>query len=104
MKLYVAGPMTGIPEKNFPAFAIATSRLRRKGYEVVSPAELDVDLPEGTWEACLKRDIARLIHCDGIAVLSGWERSRGANLEVHIGAQLGLNIKSVKYYLERRAK
>ena len=37
-RLYVAGPMTGLPDHNYPAFAEAAARLRAVGYEVESPA------------------------------------------------------------------
>jgi hypothetical protein len=103
MKLYIAGPMTGLPRKNFPAFAKAAKALRRH-YEVISPAELDVNLPETTWAACLKRDIRELITCDGVATLSNWRKSRGANLEVHIATQLGLVVHPVIYYLKSRLR
>lgn len=39
--LYVGGPMTGFPQFNFPAFDAASADLRRRGFTVVSPAELD---------------------------------------------------------------
>ena len=102
MKLYVAGPMTGISDKNFPAFTLVAKRLRRCRYEVINPAELDVEKPEGTWENCLKRDIVELLTCDGVATLSGWELSRGAGLEVYIATELGLAVNPVEYYLKRR--
>lgn len=41
MKLYLAGPMRGMPNYNFPAFWIAATELRTKGYTVYSPAEHD---------------------------------------------------------------
>ena len=41
MRLYLAGPMSGKPQMNFPAFEKAAKSLRRRGHDVVSPAELD---------------------------------------------------------------
>lgn len=88
-RVYIAGPMTGIPELNFPAFHRAASSLRESGYTVINPAEINPD-PNAKWEACMREDIAQLVTCDAIALLPGWQKSRGASLEQHIAKQLGL--------------
>ena len=94
MKLYLAGPMTGIEDLNFPAFTAGAAALRAAGYEVVNPAELNPDhtMP---WAECMRRDIAALVTCDGIALLPGWEQSRGATLEHHIASRLEMSVRSV---------
>lgn len=90
-RIYLSGPMSGIKDFNFPAFHQAAASLRKSGYEVVNPAELDEADPHVmSWEKYLRRDIAHLITCDGIALLTGWEKSRGAKLEKHIADQLGM--------------
>ena len=43
LKIYCAGPMTGLPELNFPAFHAEAARLRAFGYEVINPAEINPD-------------------------------------------------------------
>lgn len=91
MRLYLAGPMSGLPELNFPAFHAATARLRKAGHDVVNPAEINAD-PAAGWNACMRQDIAQLVTCEAIAVLPGWERSRGARLEMHIAAELGMTV------------
>jgi hypothetical protein len=94
--------MTGLPDLNRPAFQKAAKALRKKGYKVISPPELDKHSPQRSWEGCLRRDIAELLKCDKIATLHGWKKSKGANLEIHIGKQLKYKIKPVRYYLKRR--
>lgn len=89
MKIYIAGPMTGYPELNFPAFHAEAARLRELGYEVVNPAEINVD-PSAGWSACMRADIRELVTCDAVATLDGWSKSKGASLEVHIARELGL--------------
>lgn len=89
MRVYLSGPMTGIPDNNFPAFHEWAARLRAQGFDVVSPAEL----PEGdTWEACLRKDMRELPTCDAIALMPGWERSKGAHLELHVAHRLGMDV------------
>lgn len=93
MKLDLAGPMTGLPENNRPAFRRGADKLRGEGYEVVNPAELDeVVGSDLSWEWYMKRDIELLVNCDGVAVLDGWLNSRGACLEVHIARSLSMPI------------
>lgn len=89
MKVYLAGPMTGLPELNFPAFHAAAANLRAAGFEVVSPAEINPD-PGMKWEDAMRKDIPELVKCHAIALLPGWEASRGARLEKTIADALGM--------------
>lgn len=91
MKLYLAGPMTGYADFNKPAFHAEAKRLRDLGHEIVNPAELN-EGHDGDWLICMKRDIAELIHCEGIALMPGWDKSRGATIECRLAVDLGLHI------------
>lgn len=101
--LYVAGPMTGYPKFNYPAFDAAAKDLRQRGFKIVSPAELDdpktrelaLASPDGapgsgshnneTWGDFLARDVKLVAdQVDGIAVIPGWQNSKGARLETFI--------------------
>ncbi|MBB3256888.1 DUF4406 domain-containing protein [Paraburkholderia sp. WP4_3_2] len=70
MKLYIAGPMTGYAELNFPAFHAEAARLRELGFEIVNPAEINAD-KSAEWLACMREDIKQLVDCDGVALLTG---------------------------------
>ena len=90
-RIYIAGPMTGMPEHNFPAFHAAAERLRKAGWDVTNPAENfrgRTDLPRSAY---LRADVALLAQCDAIALLPGWERSAGATLEAVLAAEIGLS-------------
>lgn len=86
---YVAGPMTGLPEFNYPAFHAEAERLRVLGFWVENPAENASPIC-GTWEGYLRQAIRQMLLCDGVVLLPGWENSRGAVLERHVAMQLGL--------------
>ena len=113
MRLYLAGPMTGIPQFNFPLFIEATEHLRTLGHDVVTPAELDspealsaaLASPDGdlanyqaatgeTFGTLLSRDVRMIADegIEGVVVLPGWERSRGARLETFVAHLLGLPV------------
>lgn len=91
-RVYIAGPMTGYPDCNFAAFHAAAERLSAAGWKVFNPAENfggRKDLPR---EAYLRLDLAVLAQCDAIAMLPGWEDSRGAKLEYLVARELGCTI------------
>lgn len=102
--IYLSGPMTGLPEYNFPEFRRVAKQLYEKGFEVVNPAdnvipEYPTDrVPETKeerqkmWVAFMRKDIKAIADCDAIAVLRGWQNSRGARLEVTIAHMLGMPI------------
>jgi hypothetical protein len=90
-RIYLAGPMTGLPEHNFPAFHAEAARLRGLGYHVENPAEHGV-IDGFEWADYLRLDLQKLLTCEAIALLPGWVDSRGALLERHVAFQLGMPI------------
>lgn len=90
-RVYVCGPMTGLPEFNFPAFHAAAAALRAQGLEVVNPAEINLG-QQGTWEQCMRAAIKGLCDCDGLVLLPGWQGSKGAHIELGIAHRLGMEI------------
>lgn len=94
-RIYVAGPMRGYPEYNFKAFLAAGKDLTGKGWEVICPAQKDMDegfdpktpqhtLTDKDLEAFIVRDIHMVLSADAVCVLPGWEKSRGVAVEVAI--------------------
>jgi hypothetical protein len=96
--IYLAGPMTGLPDFNYPAFIATAQRMRRAGFYVVTPAEngLPASAP---WAAHMRRDLHAMMDCQGVAVLPGWEASRGAQLEVTVAKALGMPVRTVGEWL-----
>lgn len=84
--------MRGFPAFNFDAFIDAASTLRRKGWGVISPAEMDMQLGfnphkmEPTKEfldEAMERDIEAIVSkADAMVMLPGWEKSTGAKAEM----------------------
>lgn len=89
-RIYLAGPMTGYPDHNFDAFHRAAQHLKAAGWDVVNPAENfggRTDLPHADY---MRADMAALIKCDAIALLPGWQESRGAKAEYFLAREMGL--------------
>tara|TARA_R100000234_G_C4938248_1_gene151724 strand:+ start:104 stop:490 length:387 start_codon:yes stop_codon:yes gene_type:complete len=109
--IYVAGPMRGYKDYNYPAFDERSELLREQGWNVINPADMDradekpnisgpmeFD-PEANYEdhefmrQALKRDMVALCDdCTAIYMLNGWEKSKGANAEKALAVALGLDV------------
>jgi len=90
MKIYIAGPMTGYEDFNYPAFHAAERKLAL--CDVCNPARNFEGIQDLPYKEYIRQDIKTLLECDAIYLLCGWENSRGARLEKHIADVLGLEI------------
>lgn len=96
MKLYIAGPMSGLPDFNYPAFHAAEAQLQAAGYETLNPAS---NGEKDSWEDYMRAAIAQVIQADGIAYLPGSYKSRGARLELRLAEDLRIKIGALDAWL-----
>lgn len=92
-KAYISGPMTGLPDFNFPAFNEAAIVLQKEGYSVFNPAENDGGDTSHPWEYYMRKDIQAVCDADIVFVLPGWRASKGASLEVMVAERLNVPIR-----------
>lgn len=105
--VYLAGPMQGLPNFNFPRFHAVTRALRANGHRVFSPAEKDierhgpfVESATGSIEEAkqtagfsLRQALAEdcefiCRHATCVVFLPGWETSKGAQAEHRLAVAL----------------
>ena len=109
MKIYIAGPMTGVEDFNFPLFFETEEKLKELGYETLNPAtndgaSLEVAIQNAisasangaTWSSYMRLDLSNLCLSDAVCVLPNWKSSKGASLEVQVAQALGLPIYVLK--------
>lgn len=109
MKIYIAGPMTGHKDWNFPAFFEVETQLIALGHDPVNPAHNDgatvqealesagsPESPNNPWRWYMRRDLPHVLEVDALCVLPGWQKSKGASLEVTVAKAIGLPIMVLK--------
>lgn len=97
--VYLAGPMTGLPDFNYPKFHEVAAAWRAEGWEVLNPAEPPDGDTTKPREYYLRISIKMIVEeADAVMVLSGWECAPGARLEVAIARELGLPIYDAEIF------
>lgn len=104
--LYIAGAMSGIKDFNRSAFFSAEESLKRAGYTPVNPFVDDFvsgnELAGGlVYEQVLAHSLAKMIQCDAVALLPGWEKSHGATIEKFLAQELFKPVETLEYWLSR---
>ena len=113
MKVYTAGKMTGLPSFGADEFRKAARVLRERGFEVVSPLEMDEaaglcvdgltgfeDLTDQGFDirSTLMADLeAVLFDVDAVVLLPGWQGSRGALAEYATAHAAGVPTWTLTY-------
>jgi hypothetical protein len=90
-RIYIAGPMSGLPAMNYPAFHAMALNLRARGLHVENPAENKPPLCD-SWLGYMRLAVAQLATCDAVVLLPGWAKSKGACIEHQLAVGLGLEI------------
>lgn len=94
-RIYLAGPMTGRPDFNYPAFNAEAARLRAIGYHVENPAE---NPQQSTWQGYMRQAVRQMMMCDAVALLPDWHDSRGARIENSLAMDLGIKARPCAEY------
>ena len=100
IRCYIAGPMTGLPQFNFPAFHTAAAQLRARGLDVENPAENPAP-PCGSWLAYMRMAVCQVAKSDALVLLPSWENSRGARVEFNLAVGMGLSVMTLAEALAR---
>ncbi len=106
-RVYISGPITGLQNENISEFKKYEDKFKNLNFEVVNPHSLftkdeideinrKLEYKEITFEEYhsffMRRDVKEMMDCDIIAVLNGWEKSKGANIEVYIARNLNIPV------------
>lgn len=96
-KIYIAGRVTGLmPEVYETQFATVKAELEKAGHEVINPI---TDIPhEDTtnWGLTIMECLPYVAQCDCIALLPGWEKSNGAQIEYRFALGYKLQVLQVR--------
>lgn len=101
MIIYLAGPMKGYPNHNYPLFEEVSAKLRKDGHNVYSPNEYPYDGPRETFplrEAFAEYCKFICLVAVTIVLLPGWEKSLGVSAELALAKNCKLEIIEWKDY------
>ena len=88
LRVYICGPITGIPGGNFTTFEDAEYMLHSLGYNTVNPHDICAHLDQSSsHKEFMAVCLPELLRCDIVATLPGFEDSKGCKMEVDIARQ-----------------
>ena len=98
--VYIAGPMRGIPDWNYPKFNRTAIFLRLHGYCVINPVEIGdyfgspeyLEANPKLLGLAMDIELCCISRCDCIYLLDGWETSDGARKELETALRHGLKV------------
>ena len=97
MRIFLSGPMTGLPDFNYPNFNNTAAILRSHGHTVLNPAENCNGRKDLEHSEYLKYSLSQVVCAEAIAMLPGWEISKGATLELSVAQAIGLKAYEVQF-------
>ena len=107
-QIYLCGPVSGRPkEEAFKHFERIENKIIKSTqgtdlkFFIHNPMKF-VPADINSWTEEMKICVAALTVCDGIALLKGWQKSKGANIELKLAQELQIPVVYVEDF-ERQA-
>lgn len=91
-RIYISGPMSGVPESNFPAFFAAEAYWASLGWQPVNPAHNFGGRVDLSRQIYMRADYVNLMDCNAIALLPGWQGSKGSLSELNMANELDMEV------------
>ena len=103
MRIYLSGKITGRDKADYTSqFARAEQFYKSGGFDVVNPVKIGEEIlkanPKATYSDIMAADLKALSQCTHIALLEGWEESKGAKMEKAEAEEMGLEIMYLKLF------
>jgi len=92
-RIYIAGPMSGLPDCNRLAFHTEANHQRERGHIPLNPAILPEGLTQAEYMAC---SLPMVMLADELVMLPGWRDSQGATAEFHLAMKYGKVIRQAE--------
>lgn len=94
MRVYLSGPMRGLPNGNQEAFEDAAEDLRMMGHQVIMPKAMPESVFEELYPKTLANDIVVLAYSevDALVLMQGWHDSGGARTELAYARAVGMPV------------
>lgn len=104
--VYICGPITDMPQNNYPAFETAEVELKKRGIPCVNPHALFDQMNHNgfTHDEYMRTCISFLAQCDKVVTLRGWEGSKGALIETRVARLLDKEIAIIESILSSNYK
>jgi hypothetical protein len=97
--LYLCGPVTR--DENYRSkFLEAGGKVFNAGFHPVNPAAAISAGAE--WGQAMREAVGLMLRCDGVALLPGWEDSRGARIEERLAREVGITVKPLEEWVSGR--
>ena len=94
MRIYISGPMSGLPDNNYPLFNAVAAELRKDSRVLVeNPAE---NPPQDSWEAYMRVAVHQMLTCQRVFDIPGWRKSVGATAEIAMAKLVGIMVPDVE--------
>ena len=96
-KIYIAGRVSGVKQEVYEKqFATVKAELEKAGHEVINPLT-DIEHEDtNNWGLTIMECLPYVADCDCIALLPGWEKSNGAQIEYHFALGHHLQVLQVR--------